>query len=249
MCITRERLLLVLGACCVSRNFAIKPVSNLPRDTTPSSLPCTTVRRGNWLCHREKREYKYVVKDKNGVLKSWQPGENCAVEVPSEVDASLQVADDWFGKSRSVIYKNGEVQTAPAGTFDGPPAQASTTIEPPAPVPQSISPIPQSISDSSSQIQTIGEPCRGFFDVSSPPAQAQATVSPPIAQASGWRTVDEPVAKLEESSVESTLVDDETGVPFKELPVKTLQKRLRGRKQKASGKKVDLVERLQSTES
>ena len=178
------------------------------------------------------------MKDKNGLLKSWQPGENCAVEVPSEPDASLQVADDWFGKSRSVIYKNGEVQTAPAGTFDGPPTETSTATEPPVPVTQSVP-------GSSSQSQSLAEPSRGFFDVS--PAPAQATVSLPSAQASGWTALGQPDAK-QESLVENTLVDDETGVPFKELPVKTLQKRLRGRKQKVSGKKVDLVERLQSAE-
>lgn len=179
---------------------------------------------------REKREYKYVVKDPSGHLKAWQPGENCAVEVPTEADASLQVADDWHGKARSVIYKDGEVQTAPAGTFDGPPAQASV---------QTAVPITQSNTTESSQVSGSADSTTGF-DSTLP----RAAVTQPDAQATGSAPADMQVTQVAEPHDKA--VDDETGIPLEELPVKTLQKRLRSRKQKVSGKKADLIDRLQS---
>ena len=182
---------------------------------------------------REKREYKYIVIDNGGHVKSWQPGSNCAVEVPSESDASLQVADDWYGKSRSVIYKNGEVRAAPSGTFDGPPAQPSTATAPTAAATQSAGFFPT---------QPTTEPSSASSSVS-----AQAPESQSSTQANG--ASQEPAAKPLNSVPESTLVDDESGVPLEDLPVKTLQKRLRGRKQKVSGNKAELIERLQSPAS
>ena len=181
---------------------------------------------------REKREYKYVVKDPNGRMKAWQPGENCAVEVPAEVDASLQVADDWHGKSRSVIYKDGKVQTAPAGTFDGPPAKASAETA----VPSSAT---QSNTTESNQVLASAD---SIFGASS--TLPQAATSQPDAQANGSAPADMPATQVAEPHDKA--VDDETGIPLEELPVKTLQKRLRSRKQKVSGKKADLIDRLQS---
>ena len=180
-------------------------------------------------CLREKREYKYVVKDSSGSLKAWQPGENCAVEVPAEVDASLQVADDWHGKSRSVIYKDGHVQPAPTGTFDGPPAQTSAE----AAVPISMT---QSNTTESTQVSAGADSTTG---ASSTLPHAAATEPDTQANNSDMRVTQ--VAEPHDKAV-----DDETGVPLEELPVKTLQKRLRSRKQKVSGKKADLIDRLQS---
>ena len=187
---------------------------------------------GLFLCPREKREYKYVVKDPSGCLKAWQPGENCAVEVPAEVDASLQVADDWLGKSRSVIYKDGQVQTAPAGTFDGPPAKASTE----AAVPASTT---QSNNTESNQVLASADSCTGASST-----LPQAATTQTDAQANCSAPADMPVAQVAEPR--DNAVDGETGVPLEELPVKTLQKRLRSRKQKVSGKKAELIDRLQS---
>ena len=181
---------------------------------------------------RERREYKYVVKDSNGCLKAWQPGENCAVEVPAEADASLQVADDWHGKSRSVIYKDGEVQTAPAGTFDGPPAQESAGTAVPSPIAQSN--VMQSNQASASADSST--------DASSTLPHAAATQ--PDAEANGSAPADLDVTQ--EAEPQNKAVDDETGIPLEELPVRTLQQRLRSRKQKVSGKKADLIDRLQS---
>ncbi|KAL0045476.1 hypothetical protein WJX82_007771 [Trebouxia sp. C0006] len=85
----------------------------------------------------QKVEYKYVVKDSTGVLKEWQPGSNCAVAVPTGWDGSLQVADDWHGKSRSVIFTNGEsngavsVSTPQLVTPPGIEANGSQQIERP----------------------------------------------------------------------------------------------------------------------
>ena len=222
-------------------------------------------------CTREKREYKYVIKDQNGHLKSWQPGSNCAVEVPTEADASLQVADDWHGKARSVIYKDGEVQAAPSGTFNGPPAQASAGTAAP------------DIQSNTVEANQDPSAAVSFTAVSSPPGQAatpQSTAAQAndpkangaqanYAQASGAQANDAqatgaqandaqaigvqangatPASKPVTQVVEphEKLVDDETGVPLEELPVKALQKRLRNRKQKVSGKKADLIDRLQS---
>ena len=176
---------------------------------------------------REKREYKYVIKDPSGCLKAWQPGENCAVEVPAEVDASLQVADDWHGKSRSVIYKDGQVQTAPAGTFDGPPAQGSAEAAVPIAITQS------------NQISASADSTTGASSTLPLAAPTQ-----PDAQANGSAPADMHVTQVAEPHDKAE--NDETGVPLEELPVKALQKRLRSRKQKVSGKKADLIDRLQS---
>lgn len=183
-------------------------------------------------CPREKREYKYVVKDPNGCLKAWQPGENCAVEVPTEADASLQVADDWHGKARSVIYKDGEVQTAPVGTYDGPPAQASAVTAVPHPTSHS----------NTTEATQLPASADSTTDVS--PASAQAATTQAHVQANG-SALEPKLATQAAKSCDET-VDDETGIPLEELPVKALQQRLRSRKQKISGRKAELIDRLQS---
>lgn len=184
------------------------------------------------LCPRDKREYKYVIKDSNGCLKAWQPGENCAVEVPTEVDASLQVADEWHGKARSVIYKDGEVQTAPAGTYDGPPAQASAVTA----VPHLTS---HSNTTEANQFPASANSCT---DVS--PAPAQAATTQANVQANDSALENKPATQTAKPRDEA--VDSETGIPLEELPVKALQQRLRSRKQKVSGRKAELIDRLQS---
>ena len=209
-------------------------------------------------CPREKREYKYVIKDPNGCLKAWQPGENCAVEVPTEADASLQVADDWHGKARSVIYKDGEVQTAPVGTYDGPPAQASAETAVPHPTSHSntteanhfpagavsttdVSPALASV-DSTTDVSPASASADSTTPVS--PASAQAAQTQANVQANGSAL--EPKLATQAAKPRDKTVDDETGVPLEELPVKALQQRLRSRKQKVSGRKAELIDRLQS---
>lgn len=183
---------------------------------------------------REKREYKYVIKDPNGCLKAWQPGENCAVEVPTEADASLQVADDWHGKARSVIYKDGEVQTAPVGTYDGPPAQASAVAALPHPT------------SHSNTTEANQSPASADSTTDGSPASAQAATTQANVQANGSALEPKLATQVAKPEARDKAVNNETGIPLEELPVKALQQRLRSRKQKVSGRKAELIDRLQS---
>ena len=139
-----------------------------------------------------------MVREFNGTLQAWQPGGNCAVAVPTASDGSLQVADDWHGKSRSVIFNNGHVESAPTGTFDGPPAQASSATPP-----------------STSNSSTIS---------SSSSSNSRASEEPP----KGLQQIDEPVNKTSDHTTVDPLVGDTNGATLEALSVKDLKGRLKG---------------------
>ncbi|KAA6419474.1 MAG: hypothetical protein FRX49_10572 [Trebouxia sp. A1-2] len=178
----------------------------------------------------QKVEYKYVVKDSTGVLKEWQPGSNCAVAVPTGSDDSLQIADDWHGKSRSVIFKNGDVGSAPAGTFDGPPAQASSAT------------MPVSNTDSSSISSNHNHnnaEANGAVSVSAPQLVTSSGV-----EANGSQQVEGRLVENTEHATEDTSMGEPNGAALEALTVKDLKDRLKGRGLMVSGRKTELVDRL-----
>lgn len=171
-----------------------------------------------------------MVKDSTGVLKEWQPGSNCAVAVPTGWDGSLQVADDWHGKSRSVIFTNGEVESAPAGTFDGPPAQPSSAT------------IPVSDTDSSSFSSNdnhVDAESNGAVSVSTP-----QLVTPPGIEANGSQQIERPLIENTENGTEDVLTEEPNGAALEALTVKDLKDKLKGRGLLVSGRKAELVDRL-----
>lgn len=183
----------------------------------------------------QKVEYKYVVREFNGTLQAWQPGGNCAVAVPTASDGSLQVADDWHGKSRSVIFKNGHVESAPTGTFDGPPAQASSATPPSTSDSSTIS------SSSSSNSRAGEEPARQVS------ASTPQLVTGP--QAKGLQQIDEPVNKTSDHTTDDSSVGETTGATLEALTVKDLKGKLKGRGRKVSGSKAQLVDRLAAADT
>jgi len=196
---------------------------------SPVKEACEHIMRSSCFC-RQKVEYKYVVKDSTGVLKEWQPGGNCAVAVPTGWDGSLQVADDWHGKSRSVIFKNGEVESAPAGTFDGPPAQASSAT------------IPVSNTDSSSfssDHSHVDAESNGAVSVSTP-----QLVTPPGIEANGSQQIERTLIENTEHGTEDVLMEEQNGAALEALTVKDLKDKLKGRGLLVSGRKAELVDRL-----
>lgn len=176
-----------------------------------------------------------MVREFNGTLQAWQPGGNCAVAVPTASDGSLQVADDWHGKSRSVIFKNGHIESAPTGSFDGPPAQASSATPPSTSTSSTIS------SSSSSNSRASEEPARHVS------ASTPELVTGP--QAKGLQQIDEPVSKTSNHTTEDPLAGDPTGATLEALTVKDLKDKLKGRGIKVSGSKAQLVDRLAASDT
>ena len=218
-------------------------------------------------CNREQYEYKYIIKQGHGAsaaLKEWQPGGNCAVKVPAESGHKLQVIDDWRGKSRSVVYDDGEVGIPPDGTGNGPPPYA---VQAKPLTAQELSVVTSSDSDTD---DTAFEPSSsapqggpdaeqpassGFFGQHQPsvrqstatagnraPDNSSAGVKP---TSGGFFGQYEPaVPENSDPADGGSLVDDVTGKEFANLTVKDLKDRLKGLGLPVSGRKAELIDRL-----
>lgn len=189
------------------------------------------------LCNRQQLEYKYIVRQSDGSTASWQPGENCAIKVPAGSGHRLQVIDDWLGKSRSVVYDDGEIGTPPHGTFD-----ASMEIE-------------EAQGDAEAAAQGSATESRddtGADVLSSQPSSTQDVQSPDQQEPSASQSAPVvPEASSPEVSdpAEDSAQDDGSDQDLKGLTVKDLKDRLKTRGLPVSGRKAELIDRLTSSYS
>ena len=166
------------------------------------------------------------------------------MEVPKGPDTSLQLVDDWHGKSRSVIFKNGDIESAPAGTFEGPPTGAATA---------SSSSLPHPPLTGWSQPSEAAE--LDNASASSQPIKAlEGVVNSPVP--GGGPQSDRPVSRssragrpassggYQSNGAHDNVIDPETGEPLPNLTVKDLKDRLKRRGLQVSGVKAELVDRL-----
>lgn len=191
--------------------------------------------------HRQQLEYKYIVRQSDGNLANWQPGENCAIKVPAGSGHRLQVIDDWLGKSRSVVYDDGEIGTPPHGTFD-----ASMEIEEAQHDGELKA---QSPANDDSSSEDLGE--TSAVQPSSTSDQAAELAAQPMSSATDQPARDEDEASNDNAS------DDAQGISsannsleegLNELKVKDLKDRLKERGLPVSGRKAELIDRLKSFE-
>ena len=175
--------------------------------------------------------------------------------MPTGSDHRLQVIDDWLGKSRTVVYDDGDIGTPPTGTFD-----ASISIEEAQTSDDTTA--DAAASQSSNAAGSNEGSTGGFFAPYQPPQTADSNQSSDQGTTGGFfapyqplHTADSPnasdygqsePAKANDPAGHSLLLDDLSGTGLNALSVKDLRDRLKSLGLPTSGRKSELVDRLAS---
>lgn len=143
--------------------------------------------------------------------------------------------DDWLGKSRTVVYDDGDIGTPPTGTFD-----ASLSIE----EAQGSDDATADAAASQSSAAGGNEGSTGGFFAPYQPSSLQ-TADAPDGSDYGQTVVPE----ANDPAGDSPPVDDVSGTDLDALTVKDLRDRLKALGLPTSGRKSELIDRLASEKS
>lgn len=143
------------------------------------------------------------------------------------------------------------MESAPAGTFDGPPAQTSSPAQT-SPKTKLPEPHSDSASHSASHSQSAKEETSVLGTSLSQPdtthegfyAHSSQQVDEAAAKAREAASTESATEQYESDAMETALLDDTTGAPLEELTVKDLKDRLKDLGLMVSGRKSELVDRL-----
>ena len=151
--------------------------------------------------------------------------------------------DDWLGKSRTVVYDDGDIGTPPTGTFDASLSMEEAQGSDDATADAAAS---QSNAAGGNEGSTGGgnEGSTGGFFAPYQPSSLQTADAP---DGSDYGQTGVPEAK--DPAGDSPLVNDVSGTDLDALTVKDLRDRLKALGLPTSGRKSELIDRLASEKS